>query len=423
VKRRRREEIQSKLPSFDTELANNTNRMAQLMKEMEMLRTQSERITEDKARLTRELESLGVDTEGMSHAEMRAKKDEIDHEMSPNPEITTQSAGNKPTPAVDTSTNATGIPQRDAIETEVAPEAITLPEEIPAAEQHAFLPGLGHGLQHNLNGAMAPSQASTVDKTTVANTATDVLSRSLPNNLSQPQEVPTSTKDHSTSVSAAAVPGAQDFATPLDEDDDFYSPAPVAESTLDVNIHSEAHAADDQSLSEEGEIEMSVSSDDEEEEYEPEEPTVITETPMQDAQIPEAEPTTFVVSQDLATEETEDEEAYEPPDVDEGMPDAQDDPKTAGVDVTAPEMEAEDGAMDIASSSSEDSDSDSDSDSGSGSDGEISSESANDGTTIASHALQQIANVSDDLAPELQPESAPAPAPEPVRPPFVFKPS
>jgi hypothetical protein len=425
VKRRRREEIQSKLPSFDTELANNTNRMAQLMREMELLRTQSEKITEDKERLTRELESLGVDTEGMSHAEMRAKKDEIDHEMSPEPAITTRSADNELTPAADTSIDASDFtihePQQGAAGKEVAPEAVILSEQSNAAEQHAYLPGLGHGLQHNLNGIMAPSSASTVDNMTIADTTTDAISgpqSSRRNDLPQPQDVPTSSEDHSTLVNAAAVSGAQDLATPLDEEDDFYSPAPVAESAPDVNVHPEAHAADDQSVSEEGEVEMSVSSDDEEEEYEPEEPTVITETPIQDAQIPEAEATTSVVSQDRATEETEDEEAYEPPDVDEGMTDAQDDQQAVDIDATAPEMEAEDGAMDIASSSSDESDSDSDSDS----DGEISSESGNEGTTIASHALQQIANVSDDLASELQPESAPAPAPEPVRSPLAFRP-
>jgi hypothetical protein len=92
VKRRRREEIASKLPSFDVELASNTNRIAQLMQEMEALKAHSEKIAVDKAQLTRELENLGVDTEGMSHDEMRAKKDEIEHEMSPEPESEVVSA-------------------------------------------------------------------------------------------------------------------------------------------------------------------------------------------------------------------------------------------------------------------------------------------------------------------------------------------
>jgi archaellum component FlaC len=421
VKRRRREEIQSKLPSFDAELANNTNRMAQLMKEMELLKTQSEKITEDKERLTRELESLGVDTEGMSHAEMRAKKDEIDHEMSPEPETTTQSADNA-IPAADASANASTIPireaQQDAVGMEVASEAATLPVKNNTAEQQSFLPGLGYGLQYQANGAMAPSQVTPVDEMTTANAATGVISGAQPS-----QDVPASLEDASASVNTAAMSGAQGFATPLDEEDDFYSPAPAAEPAPGVNLgrpspvqsYPEARAVDDQSLSEEGEVEMSVSSDDEEE-YEPEEPTVITETPIQDAQIPKAEATTFVTSRDLAIE---DEEAYEPPDVDEDMSDAQADHQTADVDVSAPEVEAEDGEMDIASSSSEDSDSDSDSDS----DGETSSGSGNDGTTTASHTLQQIANVADDLAPELQPGYAIAIAPEPVRPPFVTKPS
>jgi hypothetical protein len=445
VKRRRREEIESKLPSFDAELANNTNRMAQLMKEMELLRTQSEKIQEDKERLTRELENLGVDTEGMSHAEMRAKKDEIDQEMSPEPEsqvvgsawrqsATETAAGgaNKTsTLAAEASANASEMPireaQQDIVGMGVAPETLPLPEVSSAVEQHGFLPGLGHGLQDITSGAIATSQATTVDEPPPAYTATAVGSAFQPRrDISHPQDVPASVEVPSTSVNAAAVSGAQGLATPLDEEDDFYSPAPAAEPTLDANVdcanpvqtHPEAATVDDQDLSEEGEVEMSVSSDDEEEEYEPEEPTVITEQPIQDAQIPEPEATTFVISQDLATE---DEEAYEPPDVDESMPDTQTPRQIGDLDAAEPEVEAEDGEMDIASSSSEDSDSDSDSDSES--DGEISSGSGNDGTTTAGQALQQIANVADDLAPELQPEPARQLAPEPVRPLLASKPS
>jgi hypothetical protein len=422
VKRRRREEIQSKLPSFDAELANNTNRMAQLMKEMELLRTQSERIQEDKERLTRELENLGVDTEGMSHAEMRAKKDEIDHEMSPEPETTAGSTEITSNATGEKSVNASEMPIREApqeaVEMEVAPETLPVLEESSAAEQHGFLPGLGHGLQDKVNGTVATSQATTVDELTTANTAGGVISAPQPrSDLLQPQDVPASVEDVITSGNASA----QGLATPLDEEDDFYSPAPAAEPAPEVYVdraspvqsHLEAAAVDDQDLSEEGEVEMSVSSDDEEEEYEPEEPTVIKETPIQDAQIPEAEATTFVISQDLATE---DEEAYEPPDVDDSIPDTQ--PPAYQTD---PEVEAEDGEMDIASSSSEDSDSDSDSDSES--DGEISSGSGNDATTTASHALQHIANVADDLAPELQPDPARELAPESVRLPLAPKPS
>jgi hypothetical protein len=177
-----------------------------------------------------------------------------------------------------------------------------------------------------------------------------------------------------------------------------------------VQAHPEIQAADARSPSEEGEVEMSVSSEDEDEEYEPEEPTIITETHIQDPQVPEIDTAKSVLSNDISTE---DEEAYEPPDVDEQMSDLQADDEVVDADATALGVEAEDGAMDIASSSSEDSDSDSDSD------GEITSVTGNNGDSYASHALQQNTNVADDIAPELQPESAQ----EPVRPPLAAKPS
>jgi len=406
VKRRRREEIQSKLPSFDTELAANTGKIAQLMKEMEMLRAQNEKIAEDKARLISELESLGVDTEGMSHAEMLAKKDEIEQEKTPEPE---PSAG--PTSTLHTSAPlepsfipTAGIAE-DTAQVEKEPEAEALPVQSEVNDEHTSVPGFGHRPEQKLEHGTAPSQASTVDEVQ-ASEAVPASGESLPlivEDLSLPEGPRTSD----------LAPIASQTATPLDEEDDFYSP-PAAEATLDDNMDLDntlqaqvaADTASAKSPSEEGEVEMSLASDDEEEEYEPEyepeEPTVITDAPVQEAQITEVETTKSVASDDVSTE---DEEAYEPPDVDEELPDVQADEEVAAVDVAAPEVEAEadaeDGAMDIASSSSEDSDSDSESES----DGEIAS--GNDETISANQGLQPATNIADDLAQELQPSSAP----------------
>jgi hypothetical protein len=399
VKRRRREEIQSKLPSFDAELAMNTDRMAHLMKEMEQLKAQSERITKDKEQLTRELEGLGVDTEGMSHAEMRAKKDEIEHDMSSEAAPVTQGTINDSVPSMDATVDAPSVPavdtQQKPVEAAATSNMVPLLSSEPAAKQ-SFLPGLGHGFQ-------PPSQTSVADKVSTVDATRVVTAGTQLHNLPAP------TKDFVAPANTAAPSQAQEFNTPPDEDDDFYSPAPARESISDKSLNmkgttqapSEAQIVDAPSPSEEGEVEMSLSSSDEEEEeeYEPEEPAMVTDMPNPDAQIPEAETSKPVASEDVSTE---DEEAYEPPDVDEDMPDSQVESLVEqNTDVVNSEVEADEGAMDIASSSSDESSSDSDSDS----DGEIDSQSGNDETISANHALQQPTNVADDLAPELQPES------------------
>jgi hypothetical protein len=165
VKRRRREEIQSKLPSFDAELAVNTDRMAQLMKEMELLKAQNERIAGDKERLTSELEGLGVDTEGMSHAEMLAKKDEIENEDVAEPQDGANAVSEPATTALDeTSTHPTAVAQ-DAVEVQEALEVEALPAEDEASNEQAGLPGLAHSPEHVFEQVTAPSQASsTVDE-------------------------------------------------------------------------------------------------------------------------------------------------------------------------------------------------------------------------------------------------------------------
>jgi hypothetical protein len=76
-KRTRRAEIESGLPSLEARLAIDAARLEQMKKDMELLQFETRRRIEDKANLVRELESLGTDTEGMTHAELQARKDEI----------------------------------------------------------------------------------------------------------------------------------------------------------------------------------------------------------------------------------------------------------------------------------------------------------------------------------------------------------
>jgi hypothetical protein len=407
VKRRRREEIESKLPSIESELATNASRMHQLMKEMEELKVQNEKITKDKELLTRELESLGVDTEGMSHAEMQAKKSEIEHELSPEREIAPRDSDPSlqatASASIDASQSRPVEEIQETMEIEAAPAMVRLQKENRVNEAHAMLPGLGSRPQQVIEGAKAPSQASTVDEipnVEAVATLDEVPRPTIIQEHSEAADLAAPARNAVSSISGSAAGGAQDSATPLDEEDDFYSPAPAAEPKVEQSIDAAAPAATAPSPSEEGEVEMSVSSEDEEE-YEPEEPTTLEDMPVQEAQVPNATTTQSLASEDVSTE---DEEAYEPPDVGDVVSNAEADSVDIDVDAVAPQAEEEDGAMDIASSSSSDSDSDSE--------GEISSEPEKDATISESHALHDTANIADDLAPELQPELAP----EAVRP-------
>lgn len=168
---------------------------------------------------------------------------------------------------------------------------------------------------------------------------------------------------------------------------------------------------------------MSVSEGDEDEEeeeeyepeYEPEEAVVIPEVPVEEEVEVQTKPEYSLESSQASPQE---EEAYEPPDVDEDIPDVQ-----AGEESTADQYEptaqaeAGDGAMDIATSSDESSD-DSESDDESTPEPEM-------GKSISAYnPLHQDAGIADDLAPELQPEvTSSAATGGPVRQPPYRRPS
>ncbi|KAB2580213.1 Protein red1 [Lasiodiplodia theobromae] len=80
-KRRRRAEIQSGISAFDADLNSNMSRLEQLRREMEQIEAENKRRQQEKESLINELEGLGIDTEGMPHEELQAKKDEIMHQQ------------------------------------------------------------------------------------------------------------------------------------------------------------------------------------------------------------------------------------------------------------------------------------------------------------------------------------------------------
>jgi hypothetical protein len=401
-KRRRRTEIQEQLPSLDDEIANNEAEMARLASDLERLKANNERIVKDKQRLIKELEDLGIDTEGMSHAELRATKNEIERATSPDVETRSQ-AVDVPSQSLPNGTS-TGIAAASAESTTNVTEAESGSAHAPPAvisqpnAQYSFLPGLGQATpQVVASTASRPPPQRSQERS--AATSHDVQAEAAKSEVVKDTDGP-AIRDNSRAS-----------ATPMDDDEDFYSPPPPA----DVQVHtipdavgiSEPQVAqavtDAPSPSEEGEIEMSESSEEEdEEEYEPDEPAVeepYGEPQSQQAQMPDpqtepsqGEPLLSVRQSQVSTE---DEDAYEPPDVDEEMAEA-----GSGADAIQPETsspgDADDGAMDIATSSSEDeNDSDSDSDEG------TQSESGDDVSQPI--VTERNTNIADDLAPELQP--------------------
>ena len=426
----RRAEIQSRLPTLDAEIASNTSRMAELTKELEKLTALNNRIAKDKEQLTKELESLGVDTEGMSHAQLRAKKDEIEREQSPAPNVSPenadrapQSAGIAPPQTVQTSfENAsssgrgiakTGLPGLQSASNQHPQGHVTLPglEHItpqaqPQSATNHLGPSQGSGMMSSINGTIQ--------------TAEEQLRHEQDTNVAQPPSgVQGVTKDGTGAANADSPTDSSD----RDMDEDFYSTHPPFEKesvipsagpTADTNgAQSVTQSAATPSPSE-GETEMSVSEgeggkEEEEEEYEPEyepeEPTVAENMSAEQTQKvqPEVAP-----SASTSHVSAEGEEAYEPPTADQDMTDApNEEVATQDSGAQAGQAEPEDGAMDIATSSDESSDdSDSDDESDSGSEVE---------DTISGHNFpHQDTNIADDLAPELQSRTTVAVAAQPV---------
>jgi archaellum component FlaC len=373
-KRRRRTEIQEQLPSLDDEIANNEAEMARIAKDLERLKANNERILQDKHRLTKELEELGIDTEGMSHAELRATKHDIECAISPNLEDTPQVVAT----TFQTLTNGERPSASDVIERMTSIEDQSKTESSLAHRQtgqYALLPGIGQASQAPKTGIQAHVPSTKA--------------------LAPPESVLKERNDPIATPTAVETRGS---ATPMDDDEDFYSPPPQPfvdgqnEITPAPIPHVEAETGGEvsTSLSEEGEVDMSESSDDEEDEYEPEDPQ--QSQGLQGSHESQVVKESQAPAPDSPSESAEDEGVYEPPDVDEQMADKQ-------IDSTADspnQVEAGDDAMDIASSSDEDSD-ESDSDSEQESSPEPEMEQAH-----ATDRVQQSANAADDLAPELQ---------------------
>lgn len=386
-KRRRRTEIQEQLPSLDDEIASNEAEMLRLAKDLERLKANNERIVQDKRRLTKELEDLGIDTEGMSHADMRATKNKIERAMSPEVEGAPQIKGVLSQSSLPNGkANPVSTSGMDAIEAGPTSPQERAPVSGQSISQYGFLPGIGQA---------TPRPPSQFNQEALTTTTQGSQAENQQVELAELAIDPATLNDRAS-------------ATPLDDDEDFYSPPPPAEvdsyaepsaakaSEPVPDTQKERSVADAPSLSEEGEVEMSESSEGEEEQedYEPEESVEETQSQVQ-LLGPQAEQSQSIGQSQVSTEE---EEAYEPPDVDEEAAEHASTIDAAQIEPSSP-GDADDGAMDIATSSSEDSE-DSDSDSNE----EMQSEF--DDTGSQTHMTKQEINIADDIAPELQSKSA-----------------
>jgi hypothetical protein len=374
-KRRRRAEIESGLPSLDAEIANNAAKMAELTRQMKELAANNEKMKQDKERLIEELESLGIDTEGMPHAELQAKKDEIERER----EAISDNGMEFASPAtssgrLENGTNNAAVSSLSA--------------------QQPGIPGLGAvSVQQPANAPPPAAVSAAPAYETTPNPATNTTATN--GNLSQSLHHPTSFEPAHGNVTEA-VGHQRNPTSGDDEEDDFYSPAPPDDLTA-VPEREEPIAShlDAPSPSEEGEVAMSES----EEEYEPEEPAVLPPPTAPDAGSHNAAAKSSSASSPTSSSD-DDEDMYEPPEVDQPVFEMRPTQTPASHNAISQQVEADDGAMDISSSSDESDESESPSPSA--------ADNASPKPIELNKGAEEYITIADDLAPELQ--VAPAPA-------------
>ena len=379
-KKIRRAEIESGLPSLDASLASNAARLEQLRKEMEQLEAENRKRMRDKENLIKELESLGIDTEGMPHEELQAKKNEIVQQR----ENEAASLGEgKSNPISFNSPLSLGLfsgPSTHSHLNNTAQDA----HAITISEIQTNLPVSGKE-DEELNCMDITSTGNDIDgqvevpaRENVADESTEDRADEVPDNISEASgdamemsdiesdkhdDLYTATNLPSANTESfeAAVPEKEPVvvvpaavspipSTPPQEDDaeNFYSPEPVvavsAEGKMErTEVPQGAHVSSNrQSVDmniEEGEIEMSESSLDEGEDYEPidtaPEPQEISRTGSEDDYEPSDALPEF--SPPAETESIQSSRATSPGD--KSLPPSADVPNIATADDLAPELQ------------------------------------------------------------------------------------
>ncbi|KAF2202331.1 hypothetical protein GQ43DRAFT_314342 [Delitschia confertaspora ATCC 74209] len=320
-RKQRRAEIESGLPSLDASLAENAARLSQLRQEMERLEADNRKRIQDKENLIKELESLGIDTEGMPHEELQAKKNEIVQQIENEAALQAYAEN---TQSVQVSGNAKSSAKTvESIPATGAPPGMkTAPmKEMDIPKQAGLIPGLAVATDSGvLDSVRGGDMGSTVNESVEKRKQQIALG---------PDAQPLETKDNPSASTAPAHVSASPIAASngdvaMDDAEDFYSLEPDAallsdEKTkqgvvLPDGISQISAASDPRSPSEEGEVAMSESSE-EEEEYEPEEPEVVPPTAAPISPPGGRAREAVVTSLPVSSPSDEEEDAYKPPEI------------------------------------------------------------------------------------------------------------
>jgi hypothetical protein len=472
-RRKRRAELETALRSLDQGLENENGRLAQLEKEMTEIRTKREQYQRDRENLMKELEEYGIETEGMDDEELQAQKDEIvqNHNFPDDQQFENNVSGQASTVNFqDASRNSiqSQEPQIFSTGAEVAPTGIdafasssqTRPMErpTPSATSPALAPTnirrIGNSVQgtfgrtkdelvylrkNNLcfkcgeEGCTAkvckhelPVPSKDIPAFQLAGAVSaDVVMTDAPE-TSYPASSQVDTKErqgiHAAPPETVAPGNGVESSTSVD-DEDFYSPSPETagpSATVVQPLPGAIEEAEVRSPSEEGEVAMSESSTDgeeEEEEYVPDEPYSAPAASL----APLAAPATLgqqIINMGVtshnppsasSTEDEDEGELYEPPEPNQIESDIQvQEPDPLETWSNSMEVDGQ-GEMEISTLSP------------SSPDSETALEQSHDkqfrGSISSNQPAQSGMAVADDLAPELQSQrpTIVGPIAEPVR--------
>jgi hypothetical protein len=435
LRRQRRAELESALRSLDSGLESDNIRLAQLEKEMTEIRLKREQYQRDREKLVKELEAYGIDTEGMGDEELQAQKKEIDlhHSMEKSQAVPSDA------PTAEGPDTANTMDDSKQMQEGSVPSLTELPAGAPSREpngadvdpepkkkrQRGPKRNLKKRLEARLQAlAVVPSAvergeppASDLPKSPTAITEGN-LSQSATTTPPVPDATPLPAESHPVLASEKVTPQPAEpdapgptrpttdkivESTTSADDEDFYSPEPDLPPLVTQPQAMESQGGGIKSPSEEGEVAMSESPADEEDEYEPEvsqaETAPVPATEDVEMEI-EDSPAPSVPAEALSS--TEDEgEIYEPPEPNQKLPDVDTGAAVAPAAVTqTTDADADDQAeMEISPVSSDESDFPPTS----------SSEKAHRRSISLNGPSESGPAVADDLAPELQPLAPPPP--------------
>ncbi|KAF2748089.1 hypothetical protein M011DRAFT_485968 [Sporormia fimetaria CBS 119925] len=285
--KQRRAELEAALRSLDSGLDTDNSRLAQLEKEVAELRQKRDQYLQDRAKLVRELESYGISTQGMADEDLQAQKKDIDTQNNLHPPSPAKSAETPSKPPIDALATPLGgkVPDGSTIDNQEKSVSSSDPVSHPSGS----------------NSASEAQHTGVLDEDVVM--VDD-------DGYEPPETMPSTSSGTQSDVNRTSNGNA---ATPLDDGEDFYSPEPPVPPSQQPNIDQAVGAG---TPSVEGDVEMSVSSEDEDEdeEYAPEEIMTSAASASLGAEDPAQTQATPASSSSSATYSTEDEgEIYEPP--------------------------------------------------------------------------------------------------------------